>query len=225
MFWHYITATPLCLGMYYYNLPKFWNALLPLPDHYHFVFFNELPLSDILEGITTTFWLFFWECISTTFSSLGMHYHHSLMFWDILLPLSDVLECISILSLSCVFGIYFYQFWCFGIYNTLPCFMAYWYYFLAFWNAFLPLHDHYHGFRMNCHSVVLGCTSISSDILEFITKCITTTFQGFGIYYYRRFLMFWNVLQLSDVLECITSTFRRFGMYYYFLVGFFGKDF
>lgn len=124
MFWHYITATPLCLGMYYYNLPKFWNALLPLPDHYHFVFFNELPLSDILEGITTTFWLFFGggECISTTYSSLGMHYHHSLMFWDILLSLSDVLECISILSLSCVFGIYFYQFWCFGIYNYTSVF-------------------------------------------------------------------------------------------------------
>jgi hypothetical protein len=120
MFWHYITATPLCLGMYYYNLLKFWNALLPLPDHYHFVFFNELPLSDILEGITTTFWLFLGECISTTFSSLGMHYHHSLMFWDILLPLSDVLECISILSLSCVFVIYFYQ--CFGIYNYTSVF-------------------------------------------------------------------------------------------------------
>lgn len=224
MFWHYITATPLCLGMYYYNLPKFWNALLPLPDRYHFVFFNELPLSDILEGITTTFWLFFenvflphsllWECITITHWCFGIYYYHFLTFWNVLVYCHFL---VFLESISTNFDVLEYTI-------TLPCFMTYWYYFLAFWNAFLPLHDHYHGFRMNCHSVVLGCTSISYDILEFITKCITTTFQGFGIYYYH-FLMFWNVLQLSDVLECITSTFRRFGMYYYFLVGFFGKDF
>ena len=214
MFWHYITATPLCLGMYYYNLLKFWNALLPLPDHYHFVFFNELPLSDILEGITTTFWLFLGECISTTFSSLGMHYHHSLMFWDILLPLSGVLECISILSLSCVFVIYFYQFWCFGIYNYTSVFYDVLVLFSCVLKCVSTTSWSLPRFSNELPLCRLGCTSISYDILEFITKCITTTFQGFGIYYYRflmfgmyyNFLTFWNVLlQLSDVLECITT--------------------
>lgn len=202
-----------------------WNVLLQFAQVLECIATTSRSLSLCVFQWIATFWhfgrynyyvlTFFGECISTTFSSLGMHYHHSLMFWDILLPLSDVLECISILSLSCVFGIYFYQFWCFGIYNTLPCFMTYWYYFLAFWNAFLPLHDHYHGFRMNCPlsfwdvhlslttfwNLLLNVLLPLSKVLEFIT---IGAFWCFGMYY--NFLTFWNVLlQLSDVLECITT--------------------
>lgn len=145
-----------------------------------------------------------WECITITHWCFGIYYYHFLTFWNVLVYCHFL---VFLESISTNFDVLEYTI-------TLQCFMTYWYYFLAFWNAFLPLHDHYHSFRMNCHSVVLGCTSTSYDILEFITKCITTTFQGFGIYYYR-FLMFWNVLQLSDVLECITSTFRRFGSFFF----------
>ena len=215
MFWHYITATPLCLGMYYYNLPKFWNALLPLPDHYHFVFFNELPLSDILEGITTTFWLFFgnvflphsllWECITITHWCFGIYYYHFLTFWNVLVYCHFLvfLESISTNFDVLEYTIHFRVLWRIGtiflrfemrFYHFMITTTVFeWIATLSFWDVHLSLTTFW--------NLLLNVLLPLSKVLEFIT---IGAFWCFGMYY--NFLTFWNVLlQLSDVLECITT--------------------
>lgn len=131
MFWHYITATPLCLGMYYYNLPRSLSLCVFqwIATFWHFGRYNYYFLTFFLGGGNVFLpHTLLWECITITHWCFGIYYYHFLTFWNALVYCHFL---VFLESISTNFDVLEYTI-------TLQ-----WYYFLAFWNAFLPLHDHY----------------------------------------------------------------------------------